>query len=538
MAGGVLFALLATANAAGYRYGASDQAFYIPIVVHALDPGAFPRDGVLLEAQGRHMLLDEILAGVVRTTGLSLEALFFAGYLLSLALTWAGLVLIGTRVYSSPWIVAALAAAFTLRHRIPRTSANSFEPYFHPRMLAFALGLLAMAAVLRRRSWTAIVLVAVGAVVHITTAMWFAVLLGVALAILDPWVRKLSYVTAGVAAVGVVWALTTGRLGEALAPMDDVWLQAVATKDSLFATGWPLWAWAANFAFLALLWWAHRRRAAAGVAREEDAALVWGATALVALFVATLPLIAMGATLPVQLQISRVFWMVDFVALVYVLDVAAGLFRLKGEATDPAANPAAPVASGFRPQRPVPSGFSRNVPVASGFSRKNQRRAIALASILLAFSAIRGAYIMLVERSERALFAVHAPESPWEDVMRWVARQPPEVQVLADPGHAWKHGTSVRVSGRHDVFLEEVKDSALAIYSRDVARRVVDRTGALGDFGALTAEHARTLAQQYDLSYLITESDLPLPLAYRNARFRVYILKDHGADRPLDPGHS
>ena len=54
--------------------------------------------------------------------------------------------------------------------------------------------------------------------------------------------------------------------------------------------------------------------------------------------------------------------------------------------------------------------------------------------------------------------------------------------MLADPGHAWKYGTSVRVSAARDVFLEEVKDSALAIYSRDVASRVVERTAAIGDF--------------------------------------------------------
>ena len=39
----------------------------------------------------------------------------------------------------------------------------------------------------------------------------------------------------------------------------------------------------------------------------------------------------------------------------------------------------------------------------------------------------------------------------------------------ADSGHAWRYGTSVRVSGGRDVFLEETKDSAVAIYSRDVA---------------------------------------------------------------------
>ena len=97
--------------------------------------------------------------------------------------------------------------------------------------------------------------------------------------------------------------------------------------------------------------------------------------------------------------------------------------------------------------------------------------------------------------------------------------------MLADPGHAWKHGTSVRVSAGRDVFLEEVKDSALAIYSRDVARRVVERTQAVGDFTQLTPERARDLAAQYDLDYLVTTADLPLPIAYQNREFRVYELQ-------------
>ena len=480
VSGAIVFAVLATANGAGYRYGASDQAFYIPVVQRIADPAAFPRDRALIDAQGRLMVLDEMLGAVVRTTGVSLETLFLAGYLLSLALVWAGLVLIGTRVYTNPWAIAALGAAFTLRHRIPRTSANSFEPYFHPRMLAFGIGLLATAAVLRRRPWVAIALVGIGALVHITTAMWFAVMLGVALAVLDRRMRQLAVVAGAVVVVGAVWALATGRFETSFARMDQVWLQAVASKDSLFATDWPAWAWAMNLGFLALLWWAHRRRVRDGVASVEDAALVWGATALVAVFLLTLPLVAAAMSLPVQLQISRVFWLVDVLALVYVLAV---------------------VADAPRPAR---------------------QHVIPL--ILIIFAIARGAYIMFVERPERPLFAVQIADSPWEDAMRWVARQPSEAHVLADPGHAWKHGTSVRAAAAHDVFLEEVKDSALAIYSRDVAVRVVERTAAIGDFGALTADRARDLARQYDLDYLVTEADMPLPVAYRNEQFRVYVL--------------
>ena len=52
---------------------------------------------------------------------------------------------------------------------------------------------------------------------------------------------------------------------------------------------------------------------------------------------------------------------------------------------------------------------------------------------------------MLIERPDRALFSMHLVESPWEDAMRWLTRQPVGAHVLADPGHSWKYGTSVRV---------------------------------------------------------------------------------------------
>jgi hypothetical protein len=138
---------------------------------------------------------------------------------------------------------------------------------------------------------------------------------------------------------------------------------------------------------------------------------------------------------------------------------------------------------------------------------------------------VRGLYIMTVEHPERSLFARHLPDSPWEDAMTWLRQQPRGVHVLADPGHGWKQGTSVRVSAERDVFLEEVKDSAVAIYSRDVAARVVERTSAIGDFAALTPDRALQLATRYQLDFLVTEADLALPVAYRNAQFRIYTLR-------------
>jgi hypothetical protein len=480
---GVAFVVLATANAAGYRYGVSDQAFYIPVVVRALDPAAFPRDAALIDAQGHLMLSDEVLAAVARSTGLSLELLFLGAYLLSLALIWAGLALIGAKVYGNPWVTLVLAAAFTLRHRIPKTSANSFEPYFHPRMLAFGVGTLAVAAFLRRRDWLAVTLVGAGALLHVTTGLWFAVLIGTGLLLVDRRWRVTAIVATAAVGLFIGWALLTGPLAGRLTTMDATWLQAVATKDSLFASTWPVWAWGANLALLALLWWATLYRHARGIETSTDRGLAWGATALVAVFLLTLPAVSAGQVFLTQLQISRVFWLVDFIATVYVLAAATDLARTR------------------------------------------PRVAVALAGVVLSLSIVRGLYIMTVEHPERSLFARHLPDSPWEDAMTWLRQQPRGVHVLADPGHGWKQGTSVRVSAERDVFLEEVKDSAVAIYSRDVAARVVERTSAIGDFAALTPDRALQLATRYQLDFLVTEADLALPVAYRNAQFRIYTLR-------------
>jgi hypothetical protein len=480
LAGGVFFLILATANGAGYRYGVSDQAFYVPAVVHTLNPSAFPRDGALIDAQGRLMVGDEVLATAATITGLPLDWLFLAAYVVSIGLLWLGIVLIGRRMSLAPWAIVALAAASTLRHRIPRTSANSLEPYFHPRMLAFALGVLAIAAVLQRRRWVPVLLVAAAASIHVTTAIWFAILIGVALMVLDPVFRRLGLVGGAAVLAALAWALVAGPLRSSLTTMDAVWLEALASKDSLFATEWPLWAWVVNLAGFVLLCWAYRRRAALGLATREELALVAGAGTLVFVFLTTLPLVAAGFALPVQLQISRVFWLVEFVAIVFVIGAAG-----------------APAAT----------------------------RAHLLAALLMAVAIGRGAYIMLVEQPERPLFAVHLAESPWHDAMRWLRTTPLAAHVLADPGHAWKYGTSVRVAAERDVFLEDVKDSAIAIYSRDVAARVVERARALGPFEALTAARAQALAAQYDLDFLVTTSELPLDVAYRNAQFRVYRLR-------------
>ena len=99
----------------------------------------------LIDAQGRLMLVDEMLAGRRPAHG-ALARRALPARLSPLGAADRG----RARAHRHARLPARLGrrrpgAAFTLRHRIPRTSANSFEPYFHPRMLAFGIGLLAVA---------------------------------------------------------------------------------------------------------------------------------------------------------------------------------------------------------------------------------------------------------------------------------------------------------------------------------------------------------------------------------------------------------
>ena len=484
LAGLVGFVLLATANGAGYRYGVSDQAAYVPVVVRAEHPSAFPRDAALLDTQGQFFVLDEVLAGIGRTTGASTESLFFGAYLVSLGTIWIGVIAIGARLYPSPWLTLALAAVVTLRHQIPVTSANSLEPYFHPRVVAFGVGMLAIAAFLRRRDRLAVGLVGLAAICHVTTGLWFAILVGTALAVLDRRWRRAAVAGAGVAAAVLAWAIAAGPLRGAWTTMDAVWLEALSDRNFIFANEWPLWAWAANLGLLAVLWWAHTVRARRGTAAPADGALVWGATALVGVFLLTLPAVAAHVAVAVQFQLSRVFWVVDFLVAAYGVAAIGETLRGRGMAV--------------------------------------------LATVLLATSVARGIYIIQFEHPERSLFQLSLADSPWTDAMRWIARQPADVHVLADPGHSWKYGSSVRVAAERDVLLEDVKDSAIAMYNRDLAVRVVERRRALADFSTLTADGARALAARFDLNVLVTEATLDLPELYRNAQFRIYALKPAG----------
>src|SRR6188474_196900 len=62
----VPFVLLATLNSAGYRYGVSDQAFYVPAALKSANPSLYPRDGALIQSQAKLTIVDEVIGQLAR----------------------------------------------------------------------------------------------------------------------------------------------------------------------------------------------------------------------------------------------------------------------------------------------------------------------------------------------------------------------------------------------------------------------------------------------------------------------------------------
>jgi hypothetical protein len=294
----------------------------------------------------------------------------------------------------------------------------------------------------------------------------------------------------------VLVATQSTWFADAMARMDDEWLAVLVDKDYPFPTGWPWSAWALNLGLVLIVVATFEYRRRIGALRPGEEGFVIGCLTLVALFLCSVPWAAARVALAVQLQVSRVFWMVDFAASVYVVWWLAE--RVPGPA----------------------------------------KRAAIVAGALMAVAFARGGFVTFVEHTGRHPVQIGLPADAWHDAMRWIARNTPaDSYILADPGHAYRYGTSVRVAAERDVLLEEVKDTAIAMYGRPVARQVATRIQELQGFERLTAGSIQALSGTFGLDYLVVDRHLDLPIAYENAWFTIYRLATGGPRRASrEPG--
>ena len=474
-AGAALFVVLAAANSGGYRYGISDQAFHVPAMAHYVDATLFPRDAVLLEAQSSRTMAYHLFAAVTRTPA-DLPALFAVLYLAGMVGLVIAVWIYGRALGGSAWATAAALALLTFRHRIAKTGANSLEGYFNPRMLAFAIGIAALACVLRRRLWAAFGLAVAAGLLHPTTGLWLAAVVGVA--VLTALNRTAIWAAAAVAAAAVLAWLAVAGLR-----MDETWRSVLLEKDYLFSLQWPAYAWVLNLLYLPLLAAIYRRRRALNVLAPGEPLLLAGLAALVAAFLLSLPLTAWNVALAVQLQVNRIFWVLDAALVLYL-----GWWLMDDLSV----------------------------------RRGRAWRAPLLGAIVL-LSAVRGFYVVAIE-TKRPLVQASLPAGDWLDALNWLRQQPSSWHVLADPNHAAKFGFSVRVGALRDTVLEQSKDAGLAIYERDIALRVAERREALAGFESFGDTQIRGVARRFgaDVAVVDRAQQLGFPVLYQNQRFVVY----------------
>ena len=487
-AGAGIFCLLVLLNVGGYRYGVSDQAFYIPVVQQGLEPALFPHDTPLLDAQNKLFAFDDLFALVIRMTGISLPVAFFVTYLAGLTILYGASVSIGRSLFNTWWGVSAFALALTIRHRIPDTAVNTLEAYLHPRQLALAVGLVAVSVFLRGHTWLAVAAVAGALLLHPTTAIWFAILLGIAILVSDSESRQpILALAGGIGAAATV--LLASTLREQVAVMDPTWMSLLQSKDYLHATDWPMLTWFANLGFAAIIAAIYDYRRALGITTPRETGLVCGCASLLLLFLISVPLAHAGVALVIQLQFSRIFWLLDILAIAYVTWLLVE----------------SPIG-----QRAIP---------------KKTRVRYAVVVLFFALTLARGSYVTYIEQVDRPLIEIDLPENEWTQVMGWAGERPVGTHFLVDPGHAWRYGSSVRAASGRDVYLEEIKDIGIAIYSSQIAERVSNRIAELGNFSELDSNRARRLAHRYHLDYLITEHPIGLPLVHQQGPFNVYDLR-------------
>jgi hypothetical protein len=254
------------------------------------------------------------------------------------------------------------------------------------------------------------------------------------------------------------------------------------TRDSLLPSEWPAYAWILNLAYPILIVLAARARTPGSAER----AVVAGMLGLLVVFLLSVPFSAAHIALAVQLQVNRVFWLMDFVATVYL---AWWLMDRWG-------------------------------------ARRTTVVRVACLAIIAGLSIARGSYVLKVE-SDRSLVQLGPPATPWMETMRWLKAQPAAWHVLADPGHPWKYGISVRLAAEKDTLLDITKDPAVATYDRAIAARVADRSAALADFDRFTSADVRALAARYNLDVLVVDADrtFDFPVLFHNTGFTVYDLR-------------
>lgn len=225
----------------GYHLGIADDALYLPATKHLLNPNLYAHDAEFFTVQVRATILPWLVASSVRLTHVPLPWAEFAWQFLALFLLLCGCRRVARLCFDrsrDAWGAVALVTAL-LTFPVAGTDLSLADQHLHPRTLATAAILFAVAAALRRsKAWSAL-WCAVAFVIHPMMAVFGITLV---LFLFAPWRR---------------WkpALLAANPFPFVARPTAAWREALGTRRYYFIFRWPWYAWCGVVAPLILLWW-------------------------------------------------------------------------------------------------------------------------------------------------------------------------------------------------------------------------------------------------------------------------------------------
>lgn len=258
----------------GYHPGLEDDGIYLAAVKSDLNPALFPFNAGFFRLQLQATVFDTWMAGFIRVTHLPVAwAELLWQFIAIFVVLWA-CHSIARRLFRdacAQWAaVAMVGAMFTLP--VSGTALYLMDQHLHPRNLATALILLAVAQMLENRRRLAALLLLPAFLLHpIMAAMGISFCLFLWLALLDPapaWMILGRRSIAGLVPLGWIFE-----------PASATWKKALDTRGYYYLFQWTWYEWLGALAPLALFWLlsrAARRRGNLPLARFAKAVFVYG----------------------------------------------------------------------------------------------------------------------------------------------------------------------------------------------------------------------------------------------------------------------
>jgi hypothetical protein len=233
----------------GYHPGAEDDGVYLAAVKADLHPTLFPHDSDFFRLQLQATKYDGWMAHFADTTRIPVAWSMLLWQLISVFLTLWACRRIAAQFFpekQAQWASVALVSAM-LTLPVAGTALTIVDQYLHPRSLATALILLAVAKILEGRRWPAVALLILSLVLHpIMGALGVSFCIFLVLALMERTRIRLR---------------TVGNMAAALMPMgwifeppSPTWREALDTRSYYFLSRWAWYEWLGALAPLLLFW--------------------------------------------------------------------------------------------------------------------------------------------------------------------------------------------------------------------------------------------------------------------------------------------